>query len=150
MFLVQSTQPIFELYLSLSYWRTFRELPETVFHLNCSSLHCFLTVMLQEEYSMPEMSKSLDSLRVPGTEILKGMPVLYPCIEVTFCFRNVFSSNACYYFLCPNYICLVTDPDLYFQRPKKVIICLTFISFCVVSFYSMCSIIAKVTAYAKI
>lgn len=77
---------------------TFRELPEIVFHLNCSSLPSYLTVVLQEEYSMPEMSKSLDSPRVPWREILKGMPALYPCIKVTFYFRTIFSSNARYYF----------------------------------------------------
>lgn len=99
---------------------TFRELPEIVFHLNCSSLPSYLTVVLQEEYSMPEMSKSLDSPRVPWREILKGMPALYPCIKVTFYFRTIFSSNARYYFYAQiTYTCVIDRPTSIFRDLKK-------------------------------
>lgn len=99
---------------------TFRELPEIVFHLNCSSLPSYLTVVLQEEYSMPEMSKSLDSPRVPWREILKGMPALYPCIKVTFYFRTIFSSNARYYFYAQiTYTCVIDLPTSIFRDLKN-------------------------------
>lgn len=97
---------------------TFRELPETVFHLNCSPL-----TLLFDSYTTGHSSIAIQFQRCQKAlilqEFLKGMPVPCPCIKVTFFFRNIFSSNACYYFYTQITHACVTDATPHPQRSKK-------------------------------